>query len=503
MKKFALVIVPLGVLAGAACALPWYVGMQTEHALRAEVSSLSRSPQFPFAVSLLRYDRGWLSSSAVTRFTLKADADYAVEVHHDIAQLPDPREGWVRVHSVPEWSGPIKEMLSYYFGNQPALSVDTVVGFDGSRTARLQSPAFSKAVNETSGAKLNWGGLQGMISLSRDQRMAFNLVAPQFGIEAGDVQSGMKDLSMDANWNVHGTTADWQGETKLAVGEFRFAGPQQEVALQDFSGAVYQRAKGDNVLIGYVLRLGAGSSHRPGEAEDSFSNAVLDLEFDQIDKRALAKYLDALGSAENTGMTADTQNRMSAQLALELAMQLLRGSPVIRLRQLGVETPAGGLSAQATVAFDGTGLGTIQLTPELMSRLKAKGNLEISGALLRTQLQRKARAQAELALAQQGAQNTEANLKTLSEKLTEEQLKSLTDSGVLHASGGSFTVEAELTGGQVLVNGQPASELFGRMFMPAPATQQPAPLPSPTALPRQAAALQAPASAAAFVGTSR
>jgi len=502
MKKLALVIVPLAVIAGAACATPWYVGMQADRALRNEASSLSHNPQFPFAVSLLRFDRGWLSSTAVTRFTLKADADYTFDVRHDIAQLPDPREGWVRVHSVPVWSGPLKALLEYYFGNQPALSVDTVVGFDSSRTARILSPAFSKAVNGIPSTKLNWGGLQGTVNLSRDERMAFNLVAPQFGLEAGEVQSGLKKLSVDANWNMQGTAADWQGETKLAVGEFRFAGPQQQVALRDLSGAVYQRTKGDSVLIGYVLRLGAGSSHRPGEAEDSFSNAVLDLEFDQIDKRALAKYLDAIASAESMRITGDAQSGMPAQPVLELAMQLLRGSPVIRLRQLGVETPAGGLSAQATVAFDGTGLGKVQLTPELLSRLKAKGNLEISGTLLRTQLQRKARAQAETALAQQGASNTEVNLKALAEKLTEEQLKSLTDSGLLHASGSSFTVEAEFAGGQVLVNGQPASQLFGGMLMPAPAMQPPSPSPAPSA-PRQAAAPPLPATPAVFAGTPR
>jgi len=495
MKKSTFVIVPLGLLAAAACAVPWYVGMRTEHTLRGEASNLSRSPQFPFTLSFVRYDRGWLSSSAVTRFTLKSNADYAVEIHHDIAQVPDPREGWVRVRSVPQWSAPVKAVLDSYFGDQPALSVDTAVGFDGTQTAHIRSPAFSKAVSGTSGAKLNWGGLQGTVSLSQDRRMALNVVAPQFGIEASDVQSGMKNLSLDANWNMRGTTADWQGETKIAVGEFRFSGPQQRVALRDFSGAVYQRGKGDTVLIGYVLRLAGGSSHRDGEGEDSFSNAVLDLEFDQIDKRALAKYLDAVGSPANSAMAADAQNRMSGQLALDLAMQLLRGSPVIRLRQLGVETPAGSLSAQATVSFDGTGLGRIQLTPELMSRLKAKGNLEISSALLRSQLQRKARAQAELALAQQGAPNTEANLKTLSEKLTEDQLKALTDTGILHASGANFTVEAELAGGQVLVNGQPASQLFGRMFAPAPTMQTPVPL-QPATAPRQAASLPLPVAAA-------
>ena len=73
MNKLALVAVPVAILAAAACALPWYLGMQTEQAMRAEVSKMASSAQFPLNVTFMRYDRGWLSSTAVTRLTLKAE----------------------------------------------------------------------------------------------------------------------------------------------------------------------------------------------------------------------------------------------------------------------------------------------------------------------------------------------------------------------------------------------------------------------------------------------
>jgi uncharacterized protein YdgA (DUF945 family) len=301
---------------------------------------------------------------------------------------------------------------------------------------------------------------------------------------------------LNADWNVRGTAADWQGETKLALGQFQLTAPQQQMSMQNFSAAFYQRAKGDNVLIGYVLRLGAGSSQRMGEAADSFTNAVIDLELDQINKKALAKYVDGLSGASGSQMSAEAQNRMTGQLALTLASELLRGSPVIRLKQLGVETPAGNVSAQATVAFDGSGLTVLQLSPELLTRLKAKGNVEISGGLLRAQLQRKVRPQVEVALAQQGGVKTEENIQALAAKLTEDQLKGLTDSGILHVNGPNFTIDAELAAGQFLVNGQPANQLFSNMLpAPAPAAQPGGPLVSPTA--PQPAIYVAPAGAGA------
>jgi uncharacterized protein YdgA (DUF945 family) len=59
-----------------------------------------------------------------------------------------------------------------------------------------------------------------------------------------------------------------------------------------------------------------------------------------------------------------------------------------------------------------------------------------------------------------------ARIKALAEKLVEQQLKSLIDTGLLRSTGSNFTLEAELTSGQVMVNGQPAMQLFGGMLTP-------------------------------------
>ena len=215
---------------------------------------------------------------------------------------------------------------------------------------------------------------------------------------------------------------------------------------------------------------------------------MLDLEFDQISKKALAKYLDDLGSAQNLAHANPAHSQLDAQRMLGLAGELLRGSPVIRLKQLGVETPSGSMSAQATLSFDGSDLAEIRVSPELLTRLKAKANLEIAGNLLRSQLQRKVRPQVEVALVRQGAQTTEESIKALAEKLVEEQLKSLIDTGLLRSTGSNFTLEAELTSGQVMVNGQPAMQLFGGMMTPPVPMEQL----KPPSHPEQEAAAQTP-----------
>ncbi len=475
MNKLALVAVPAGILAATACALPWYLGTQTEQAMRAEVSKLAGSAQFPLNVTFMRYDRGWLSSAAVTRFTLKAEPSLFLDVRHEISHLPQPRTGWVRVRSVPQWNGELKAVLDHYFSGQPALTVDSVFGFDGRGKTTFSSPAFNQPLHAAPGAKLSWGGMQGTISLGADERLVASATAPHLTLQGGDTQAGLKTLKFDASWEMHGPAADWQGETRVALAELRFSGPRDQVAMKDLSGAAYQRSKGESVLLGYALRVGAGSSAKVGETENSFSNAVLDLEFDQINKKALAKYLDDVRAGEQL---AAPPSGFVSQTVLDLAAELLRGSPVIRLKKLGLETPSGAVSAQATVSFDGSNLAELRFSPELLSRLQARGNVEIAASLLRAQLQRKVRPQVEVALVQQGAQSTEENIRALSEKLTDAQLKSLTDTGILRASGTNFTVEAELASGQVLVNGQPANQLFGAILAPSPPTAERPPRPS-------------------------
>jgi uncharacterized protein YdgA (DUF945 family) len=471
MNKLALVAVPVGILAAAACALPWYLGMQTEQSMRAEVSRLASSVQSPLNVTFMRYDRGWLSSTAVSRLTLKAEPSVYLEMRHEISQLPWPGTGWVRVRSVPQWNKDVKAVLDHYFAGRPALTVDTVLDFDGSRKTTFSSPAFNQPLHDAPGTSLSWGGMEGTISVGTDKRLVASATAPHLTLQGGDTQAGLKTLKFDASWEMGGTAADWQGETRIALAELRFSGPRDQVAMKDLSSAAYQRSKGDSILLGYALRVGAGSSAKAGEAENSFSNAVLDLEFDQINKKALAKYLDDAGAGDRR---AAAQSSFAAQTVIDLAAELLRGSPVIRLKKLGVETPSGAVSAQATVSFDGSNLAQIQFSPELLTRLQAKGNVEIAASLLRSQLQRTVRPQVEVALAQQGAQSTEENIKALSEKFTDAQLKSLTDTGILRSNGTNFTVEAEVASGQFLVNGQPANQLFATVLTPASPVVQPA-----------------------------
>jgi uncharacterized protein YdgA (DUF945 family) len=490
MNKVKLVAVSIGILAGSACAAPWYNGMRTEKAMRADAETLGVDKQSPLAVSYTRFERGWLSSEAVTRIALRADPTIYVDVRHEISHTPD-RVSWVQVHSVPQFTGAVKAHLDYYFNGQPPLTVDTAYNYDGSLVSSFNSPAFTKPLQQRPEATVIWGGMRGTLSVDANARWVGSATVPSLAMEGDDTQATLTALKIDGAWDVRGTAIDWQGETKLGIAEFRFVTALQQVAIKDVAGSFYQRSKGDHLLLGYALRIGLGSAARAGEASQSISNAVVELEFDKLDKKALAKYLAELGNAEKVTMTPEARGRLAAQLAMTLGADLLRGSPELHLKKFGVETPSGSVLAHASVTFDGNNMPEMQFSPELLARLKAKADLKISGVLLRTQLQHQVRTKVEVTLSQQGGLSTEENIRALSEKVIEEQLKGFTDAGLLRATGPDFTLDAEFAMGQLLVNGMPANQLFGGMLaapMPPVAPQNTVPE-SEAAAPAAGAAL--------------
>ena len=157
MKKIGMVLGLLLVLvAAAAAALPWYLGMEAEEHIREAIAERSGANS-PFAVKLVQYERGWLQSTALHRVSLKADPAVYFDIHHDIDQLPDPH-GLVRMRSTPRWPQQVQAAADYYFAKQPAVTVDTVVDFERNVAVRISSPAFSRPLLTQPDVKLSWGG---------------------------------------------------------------------------------------------------------------------------------------------------------------------------------------------------------------------------------------------------------------------------------------------------------------------------------------------------------
>ena len=65
MKAGKLVAIALAIVAGAACAGPWYNGMHVDHSMREYAEQRNADKQSPLSITLVSFDHGWLSSEAV------------------------------------------------------------------------------------------------------------------------------------------------------------------------------------------------------------------------------------------------------------------------------------------------------------------------------------------------------------------------------------------------------------------------------------------------------
>lgn len=490
MNVVKLTGVALVIIAGAAGAVPWYSGMQTEREMREAVATSAADKQAPYTTALVHYERGWLKSRATTRLTLRADPRFQIDVKHEISTMPST-SALVHVHSVPQWPSEAKPMIDYFFGGQPALTVDTFYNYDGSRISRFASPTFTKAVPQHPEATVTWGGLQGTLTRQGETKYVAQATAPSITVEGGtEGQFVISGLRVDSNWDTQGAQVDWQGDAKFAVAEMRFETPTQQVTAKDFGGAFFKHSKGSDLQIGYALRLGSGSSAKAGTPGQSFSNAVLEIQVDKLAKAAVARYLTDFGNAEKIDMDADARTRLTTQLVTKLAMELLRGSPEVHLKKLGVETPGGSMLAHADVVFDGKDLPENFSPMDLIPRITAKADVKLSGTLLRTQMQSQVRPQVEVALRAQGGASTDDNVRAASEQMAEMQIKQATEAGLLRAAGPDFVMEGQYAKGELTINGRPANQLFGGLFggtpmlnAPQPGVDAMAPAPAPMPAP--------------------
>ena len=458
--KIALALV-LCLIAGAAAAFPWYLGRQTEQRFLAGLEHPALGDNSAVAVSLVQYQRGWLNSFAVHRVALKADPEVYFDVHHAIRHLPDPERGLVMVHSTPRWPEKVQAAADYYFGEQPAVSVHTVVDFDRNVSMTVESPAFSKPMLTRPDVKLTWGGGTGRISVTGPARVALAFDLPRVQVDGGGLSASFAGMNMQGDWDVTGNQAEWSGQTSMGIGELSLASPFGSASLKGVDSSVVQRNQGATVLVGYTLKVREGVTAAAGEQAQGFRDAVLEIELDRLDKQVLAKYFDDVADAERAAVSPQAHKRLAAQLAMGMMSELLKGSPEVRVKKLGMTMANGSVSGSAVLGFDGNGMAQGGAPAEMLSRVKFSGSAELSTTLLQAWLEKQARAQASHALTVQGTPPEEARVHALTQQIAQQTLAGMEASGLLKAEGDKFVVRAELTAGSLSING-----MAGDQFLP-------------------------------------
>jgi uncharacterized protein YdgA (DUF945 family) len=332
-----------------------------------------------------------------------------------------------------------------------------VLAFDRTWSMTMESPAFSKPMIAQPEIKLTWGGASGAMSVVERSKVNLALQLPRIALEGSGMTAEFAGMQMRGDWVIADNKADWSGRTDFSIHEISLNSPFANASLKGVETSVVQRNQGDTVLLGYLLKVNEGAAQGPGDAPQSFKDAVLDVEFDRLNRKALAKYFDDVAGADRAQLTPDAYNRLVGQIALGMFGDLLKGSPELRVKRVAVQTQNGQVSGSAVIAFDGKGFAGAngaQTSPaELMSRVKFNGSAELSSTLLQAWMAGGAREQALHSLAAQGTRFEEAQIQSLAQEMVRQQLAALEATGLLKAEGDKFVIRAELESGALTVNG--------------------------------------------------
>ena len=435
-------------------AIPWLVGRAVEDDFIVRLERLAGGADALLQMRLVQYERGWLASVAVHRVMLGDSGTF--DIVHRFDHLPRVGEGWARVRSVPVWRGHADDVVRHYFGSSAPVTVDTVIGFDGTLLMSLRSPAFGKALVEEPDVRLTWGGAEGWMQVAADGRARVQVNVPGLAMHGQGVVATFADLRLDGDWRTARDPMSWAGRTLLRVSAIGLSGPDGGARLRHVETELERHDEGDSVSLAARLQVGEGVPVGDG-ANEALRNAVLELRLDQLGKPALRTYLERMAHLP-TGLPPGQQTHASAHMALALLADLLEGAPRLRIEQLRLTTPNGSFSAAGVLAIEPD--SSAAPDGDLFSRLRLDARVDISQRLLEGWLARDMRPGVEAALLERRGEVDARLARELTERFARERIDAWTAAGILAAERDRYQVRVKLAEGQFSLNGVPSERLL-------------------------------------------
>jgi len=460
MKKALIALAVLvAVLGAVAAATPWYVGYQTQRNMSEWIAKANAAPDATYTLSVASYDRGWRRSVAVIRIAALGDPKTFIDLRHRIQHGPDPRFGWLAADTTPQWEGELRAALQPFFGDEPAFSVASQQGFDGVWHMTITSPAFDKPLKSGGSATLAWGGVSGTGTITPDGRVVLAVTAPRLALTAADGSFEIAGLKLESDGVFASFDTLWTGTTTFGFKEVTGGGGAGEVAIRNASLVATQKDQGATVDVGITFKLGslrwAGDGPQPRTASD----IVWEVELGQLDKQAFAKYTRAVRELQTRGVPPAALVEGLQGAFMQLATDLLKGSPVLRLKRIGFTTAEGLFTAEGALSVQGADAKAPVALPDALQRVKFKGSAKVGRRLLQAAIAERSRDEAKLQLESRGHDASDESLKLAADRVAEARIQALEQAGLVRSEGTDVAIDAAWEKGELTINGKPAEGL--------------------------------------------
>ncbi len=460
MKKVLIALaVVVAVLGAVAAATPWYVGYQARADLNEWIAKANAAPDATYTISIASYDRGWRRSVAIVRVAALGDSKTYLDLRHRIQHGPDPRFGWLAVDVTPMLEGETLAALQPFFGDDPAFTVAGQQGFDGVWRMTIASPAFDKPLKSGGSATLAWGGASGTGTITPDGRLVFAVTAPRLALLASDGSFELAGLKLESDGVFSSFDALWSGTLTLGFKQITGAGGAGELAVRDASFVTTQKDQGATVGLGFALKVGAVRWAAEKAKPQTASDIVWEVELDRLDKQAIRRYSKAVAALQTRNLPPIAIAEGAQGAVMQLASDLVRGAPVLRLKRAGFSTEDGAFSAEGAVTFEAGGAAPQAALLDSLQRVKFKGSAKVGRRLLQTAIAERSRETARAQLEARGYDASEESLKLAADRIAEAQIQSFEQAGLVRVEGADLAVEAAWEKGELTINGKPAEGL--------------------------------------------
>lgn len=467
MKKWAVggaalaAVAVAGVLGGSyAMGGPIEAGFQ-DAAVRASGEGLT--------VEVLRYERGWLHSTAETLWTYDSgstneavgdeeeDADSAdsadaaaphepvqFKVSHRITHGPWAMGHAAQVDSDFLLAAGANPQLHAALKDRPALQVHSNVGWGRSSSHSASAPPLSWT---SEGTTITWGGLQAQWQMPADLR----------GVQ-GQLQLPTLRMQDAAQGQLELTGASLQLDLQQPAGQPLLTGPWKlQLASLVHQPAAGEDSTGERFAI-QALQLDSRTTLQGDAAQMALNGSLQSLQMgghqaSDVVLEAALRNLDAAWLQQALAWRQDG-SAAAAERLQQLTQQLpqvLARKPALEVSRLSLRTPEGLSELGATLAYAGDGQQPQQLLQDLQASLRT----QLPEPVLRDLLVQRVRYGLLQLLEEEGRDDVDtADLDAAVQANVTERLATLKTLGALQADGPRWRIQLDAGQGQLRLNGQ-------------------------------------------------
>ncbi len=381
-----------------------------------------------------------------------------------------------------------EDMVESLADDLPNLDLITRVDENKKGSTQFAIAAFESSIEneeEDKEGKLTWMGLSGNMTYMDDLKSpTLDFKVPGLFIDMGE-EGGLKlealslsgslnayfePLQMDfklpilsfvseeADFAIDGLSAKIDLEEKieglqLGMAEIKLkeltVDAEEKIALKDFSVSSDAQMQ-DTDLVKYLTKFTVGQLFLPAEVQAELGGlndvkVMLNLEFANMNAATIADIHKTIRQLRMQGMNEQMMGFAMMSKFMEAGPALLTKSPKISIQTLDVNTNQGALKGHLNLSYDGKQPFSMEQPEKMLQAILGDSKVTISKALLKQVLTTQIRSEMP---ADAGANAPKP------EDMADLQIQAFVQQKILQDTGDTYTLEANMKAGKLMLNGQ-------------------------------------------------